>query len=255
MVPNPDRRIDNPSFGRRTMLLVGFSYVLAVVFILFFLTEVIAMRGSSVLGFAILVPLVPFLIYLAYIGRLGRVSAGSFEFVFTQVASRKIRPISLEDEIVEIPPAQREAPVAGYDVEDGKAAYRPVLWFRLGTPNYPGDVDEFVENMPRLSFVIFTDPLGQFEGLMSATDFRSVYLSNRAGFLDRIKQENISNIEGVVTGTISPDSTNAEALEKMADENVDKLGVVDDKGGFIGVITQDAISRSIMSEILQETES
>jgi CBS domain-containing protein len=256
MVPNPDQHSDEPPFGGRTMLLIGLSYVLAVVFLLFFLAEVIVIRGSFVLVFAILVPLIPFLIIMAYTGRLTRVSAGrsGFEFVFAQVASREIQPISLEDEIVEIPPSHREAPVTGYDVEDGEAAHRPVLWFRLGRWNDSGVVDEFVENMPRLSFVIFTDPLGQFKGLMSATDFRSIYLSNPEGFLDRIEHENISNIAGVVTGTISPDSTNAEALEKMANENVNKLGVVNDEGEFIGVITQDAISRGILSELFHKTE-
>lgn len=257
MVMNPDPNVAERLFEEQPLLMAGLIYVLAVVSILLLLTEFVGMRSEFTLVFAILVPLIPFLIMMVNEERLKKLRVGrsGFEISFTEAIAQDVQPMSLENEILEIDPGGVEGIVPNYTGNDIAVEYRTVLKFQLGELHNSAIVDEFLADMPRLSYVVFADPLSQFKGLMAATDFRSIYSTDPGGFLDRITYERILDIEDVVTETISPESTNAQALETMADENVDMLGVVDDDGEFIGVVTQDAISRGILLALFHETKA
>lgn len=251
-------------YEARTVLLVGLGYVSGFVLVVFLLSVLIETAGGEILLVAMLVPFIPFLIMMASNEQVRRIAASSgpfnLEILFNREVRTEMQSVSLEEqsispdaEITDFPAAYQERPIMDESVHEEAIERRSVLWFRLGESVTRDTVTEFLELMPRLSYVIFTDSGDRFQGLMSANDFRSVYWDNPQGLLDRIESRTVLEIAGVVTETITPDATNVDALEKMGD-NVTKLAVVDDDEEFTGVITQDAISRGILLELFEQAE-
>lgn len=252
-------------YEARTLLVIGLGYISAFVLIVYLLSVLIGTGGGAILLVAILVPFIPFLIMMASNEQVRRIAASSgpfnLEILFNREVKTEMQSVSLEEqsisadrEITDIPFGQREVPDSDDGINVEAVKQRSVLWFRLGESVTSDTVDEFLELMPRLSYVIFTDSRDRFKGLMSANDFRCVYWDNPQGVLDRIQSRTVLDIAGVSTETITPEATNVEALEKMGGD-VTKLGVVNDDEEFTGVITQDAISRGILLELFEQAES
>lgn len=211
--------------------------------------------GGVAVFVALLAPLVPFLLALGWSGRLERVSGGpgGIEVLFRE-ARGTIQPVVAPAESiyeVEQPVAERAAVDYSQYVEDFEG--RSVLSFRLGMAPGTDDVTGFLTYMDDLEYVTFADGMGEFAGLMRATDFRAAYLTDPHEMISLIDSGEVLERADVVTTTVERDATNLEALETMESADLDVLAVVDD-GRFYGVITLAGITREVLVHLFERAE-
>lgn len=234
-------------------ILAILGYVLAVLLIIFVFVELFGIRGEVSLLVAVVVPIIAVLIILILRGDVGGFSFWKLQVRLNNAKEKPIDPEPLEEDVMDLPVSTPEFFAPHYE---GDLEHRTILWFNLGEWKDLASLDEFVERMPNLKYVIFTDFDYRLKGLMTATDFRSVYLTNPEDFINRVSSESILHMDGVVTELIPRGTTNAEALEKMATTDVEMLGVIrdEDSAEFYGVITQDAISWNILLDLFQPSK-
>lgn len=245
-------------FEGRELAAVFVGYPLGVVAVLWVFTAGVGITGDAVVVVAAVVPLVPFLLVLGFSGRLEEIRGGPIGVIF-QEARRTIQPVGLREEEVEIEALSMERAAIDYEqyLEDFEG--RAALWISLGNEPSHEDLRGYLTYMRQLEYVVFTDG-GQFAGMMPATAFRSQYALDPERLYDHIESRQILDSVGVVSDFVGPDATNVEALDVMDRAKTDFLPVVEREEGssseeFIGVISQDAITRGLFLELLQQDRS
>jgi Mg/Co/Ni transporter MgtE len=71
---------------------------------------------------------------------------------------------------------------------------------------------------------------------------------------DELESGVILTRDGVITASVSSESTNRETLRKMDQRNLSELAVVDSANQFVGVITQDEIVRKLLSSAVRAVQ-
>lgn len=167
---------------------------------------------------------------------------------------------------MDVEPADIEAPMREPERWAGteKQARANVLAFEVGEApqyyatwrdEYTEGITQYIVNMPRLSYVIFVGESGTFEGLMEASEFYSRFQLDKRRFVERLRAvDEITELTAVVTATVRRGSTNKDALVAMEAAGTELLAVVDERGEFLGVITQASLGRELLGELFQRGE-
>jgi hypothetical protein len=203
----------------------------------------------------VVVAFVPFLIYLGVTGRLERFSGGGFELRLREQADKTVTP-QRTDDTIEVTPEetqQKGSLAALVDRETPPTA----LSFRTGAENIyaPSVIYQYLETLgdnPDFRYIVFTDSVGGFEGYMHANEFE--YLFETTEVTDELESGVILTRDGVITASVSSESTNRETLRKMDQRNISELAVVDSANQFVGVITQDEIVRKLLSSAVRAVQ-
>jgi hypothetical protein len=242
-------------------------FALAIVFvclglaIIWFTKRFIGVTGD---GLFVAELFVAVLIFLVLTGQISELTAGGVTAKFQRVAGDRIdpdagatidvvEPVVIEksrtDQLVRIrEQLQDQDPVGG-----------PLfLVLKLGAPdrqsNYEiGALGAYVETLAshgRFQFVVFIDRSEKLVGYMSHSLFERVLRGDTAwGFLDAINTGNetaVRSFPGVATDTLAIGTTNADALDRMAQLNMEAMVVVDARSRPIGMVEREKIASRML---------
>ena len=238
-------------FTGRDLAVVFIGYPVGVVVLLLIFTAGIRIDGDAAVFVAAIVPLVPFLLVLGFSGRLEEIRGGPIGLIF-QEARRTIQPVSLKEEVVGIEAVQSERAATDYTQYLADFKGRAALQISLGNEPSHEDLRGYLTNMRQLEYVVFTD-IERFTGLMPATAFRSQYALDPERVYAQIESWEILDSAGVIRDVVDPDATNVQALDTMDSAGTDVLPVIEAEDGsekFVGVVSQDAITRGLFLEFL-----
>lgn len=198
------------------------------------------------------VALVPVLLFLAVTGRLQRFSGGGFEVVLQEQARKFVSPDASEE--VDVNPERLDPKIRESELGKIKERAPTGLTFELGREGFYelGAIEEYLEALETLRYVVFTNADGQFEGYAPVDAFSRLLANFEVDVVHEIETGEITDRPIVRTDAIRSDSTNKECLQKMDDREVDELAVVNSDKSFVGVITQNAIIRKLMSSALRD---
>lgn len=217
--------------------------------------------------------LVPLLIYGVGSGRLKEFSApGGWGGKFAEVANR---PVDVAQSLLDLSNAQmEEIPKKGIEelkqsigqIKDG----RPIVMTLVhGQANYyqPDAVRGALlalGSFRNFKFVVFLDPDRKVVGYLPSWALRSTLERDGAGVSagDTLIQAvnagdtpQVRSFPGMLTEYLSPQSTNAQALETMERLNLEAMLMVDRAGKLLGVAERDRIlSRMVLALAKGSTE-
>jgi hypothetical protein len=204
----------------------------------------------------VFVALVPFLMLLILSGKLKEISGpGGIALSLRDEAQKPVSlqisemPLEIDPEIVQ--------EKGGVNLLAERLAENPptTLSFQIGRTNYYSqrDIEEYLDQLsqhPDFQNILFADRDGKFKGLMGVEVFRTLLQAGRV--IEDIENGRILENPRVVTSSIPVNATNRQALTEMDRRELNRIAVVDLRGAFIGVLTQDEIIRKIMTKMLEE---
>ncbi len=205
--------------------------------------------GPSVIALG----LIPFLFFLVATGRLKQFGGAGFEVVLRRQAHRTIAGVG--DEKIEIAGGKAEVREVREKLRTGVRTTQPTtLAFDIEREGfYRRDViEEYLTVLSdTLDYVLFIDSSESFEGYMDVTDFERL-LGGTTDLVTEIETGSILARPTVNTGAIPADASNKAALEEMNRLGVDGVALLDPNGQFVGVVTQDQIVRTLLTNAIQE---
>ncbi len=200
----------------------------------------------------VVIALIPILFFLATTGRLQRFSGGGFEIVLQEQARKFVSPDASEK--IEVEPQRLDAKIRTSELDKIKQRSPTALTFELEKQGFysHGAIETYLETLDTLRYVVFTDADDRFCGYSTVSDFRRLTEHYTVDVVDEIESGEILDRGIVRTGSIPSDSTNEDGLRAMDARDIDEMAVVNPDGRFVGVVTQDAIIRKLMSSALTE---
>lgn len=202
------------------------------------------------------IALAPTMIWLLSSGQLAELSGFGVAFKLREAIAR---PFSLSLDGTKIEPETLPT-----DAKEGLAEIPkfiekrvPAMTLQVGRQGYyygPA-ILEYLTQLTRHDFfryVVFIDGTGKFIGLVPAKTFYDQLRSQTIDIVSMIEKGDLKRLNGLVSKAISINSNKREALEKMANENVAQLPVVNDDKQFIGVIDRDKLTSSVVLDLVAE---
>lgn len=249
--------MDRQSLHRETVGIVVSILFLALGFLAMWLSqEFLKLEGETVLVFLLLVPII---VYTIFSGRLSELRAGGLEAKFVNVArqsvelaSETIEPSMGEMEIVAKQGAT-ELPRRIQRLDESKPI---ILTLTLGKEgHYHREV--WLQYMEALSqyrnfkFVVILDHEDKFVAYIPSWAMLQILRVQDLGehFVSKINQSRIRELRqypGVVTRTISTQSTNLDALREMTAQNLEALVVIDEDRKLRGVVEREQILSKLL---------
>lgn len=198
------------------------------------------------------VALVPILFFLVVTGHIKRFSGGGFDVVLQEQARKFVLPDASEK--VDVKSELPNKKGGESELKNIKEREPTALTFELGREDFyeHSVIEKYLQELETLRYVVFTDGNNQFEGYAAVGAFSRLLENLKTGVVDEIETREITNHAVVRTNSIRSDSTNKECLQEMDNRDIDELAVVNTQETFVGVITQDAIIRTLINSILSE---
>jgi hypothetical protein len=132
-----------------------------------------------------------------------------------------------------------------------------VLSFEIGNPTYDinaiADYMRVIRRHPFVEHVLFIDSNQKFAGLMDVSDFHDYCSSLWIEPTDDIESGAILTDPRVLTDAVNQNTTNSRALNRMEEADYYQLAVIDDDDRFQGVISQERITRNVLSSVFQNS--
>ncbi len=234
--------------------------------VLGFLAVWLAKRLLEFEGDAIFVTLilVPIIVYLIFSGRLTELKGpGGLEAKFVGIAEQSVELVS---ETIGPSVGDMEVVAKGgagalqrqiYRLDESKPI---ILTLTLGREGYYKDV--WIRYMEALSqyrtfkFVVILDHENKFVAYIPSGTMLQILRMEALGdeFVRIINDGNIGELRrypGVVTRTISTDSTNVDALREMTAQNLEALVVIDKDRNLKGVVEREQLISKMLLGILR----
>lgn len=206
--------------------------------------------GEPIDPVLVVISLVPVLFFLATTGRLQRFSGGGFEIVLQEQAHKFISPDAAEK--IDVEPERLDPKMGLAELAKIKRRSPTALTLELDKRGFYDEyaILEYIEALETLRYVVLTDADDRFQGYSAVADFIRLLNNQIVDVVAEIESGEIVDNEVVYTQSIHRNSTNEECLRAMNAHRVDELAVVDSDGRFVGVMTQDAIIRELMSSAI-----
>jgi CBS domain-containing protein len=216
-----------------------------------------SLEGSVLIALVLL----PLVVYLISSGKLAEFKApGGIEIKFVEAAKEPVTSVS---ETISYEDLEIVAKASVTDLLKSKAGEidqsRPVVMTVTiaGNGHYTiHDLKQYLDVLSQFrnfKFVVFLDRDKRFVACMQAWALKQlVTLPNVAdefiGLVNAGNQVGVLRYPGVVKKTISPASTNFDALREMQDHNIESLIVVDEQKMLRGVVERyQVLSRLMLS--------
>jgi hypothetical protein len=251
----------------RRAIIFSTTFLVAGLLVVWLAKAVIKIEGDAIF---ISLLLLPFLVYMVLAGKLEEFKApGGLEARFAKVAEESVAPAdqsiapSVQDLAIVEKRGLDELHALRRRVDESKPT---VMTMVLGgnhghdthTREYiyaPGAVAAYLDLLSQLrnfKLVLFLDERGNFVAYMPQWSLRAILARPQLGyeFIDVVnhgERDELLRYPGIIAKTISSASTNAEALRRMEEHNLEALIVVDD-GRPKGVVEREQIlSRMILA--------
>jgi hypothetical protein len=281
------RRFPPPGSARSTTLalsgrdswalMFSFIYIVISVFLIWFIRKQLNVEESATLVTLLLVPLI---VYGISSGRLAEFSGpGGWGAKFRQIAAAAVNPSS-EEVNVTVPQDVVKGGfedlipiVKNLEAQSQTGAKQPILMIMaMGNAGYYNKqvLSAYLKTLscfPNFRFVVFVDSTRKFVAYVpawmlyrpleinwerDASEMRHHLIREVDKLIKDVNAGNRLEYPGLIRETISPHSTNAEALQKMANLGLDAILVVDDETKKIkGVVERDKILTSVLSGLTE----
>lgn len=235
---------------------------LALGFIVVWLARAViqSIDGSVLIALIIL----PLLVYLSASGKLAEFKApGGIEAKFARAAAESVSPAS---ETVAYDNPQVVAKEAVRSLIERKATEidesKPiVMTMGIGKQDQYNaeDVKQYMSVLSQFrnfKFVLFLDRDGKFVAYMPSWALKQLLQVPDLAeeFLNSINEGQMAQVlryPGVVKKTISTESTNAEALREMLEQNIEALVVIDEQRKLRGVVEREQVLSRMMLSLVR----
>lgn len=204
----------------------------------------------------IVISLIPFMIMLILSDKLKEIKGpGGIGLSMRDEASKALAP-QYEDETIEVNP---EVTLEKGGEESLRSAIQnkqtTTLSLTVGRESYYNQeaINYYIHELEKkqeLHFIIFNDIAGRFQGFMNVKDYKQY--EETGNVVNDLETGQILNHSDVTTHSINLGESNKTALNLMDKTNNSRLAVIDSRGRFIGVTTQDEIVRKILSKVIRE---
>ena len=248
--------------GQVSRLGLAILFVCLGLAIIWFTKRFIGVTGD---GLFVAELFVAVLIFLVLTGQISELTAGGVTAKFRQVAGDRIEPETSATidvvEAVRIEKSRTDQLVRIREQlqdQDPDASGPLFLVVKLGAPdrqsNYEiGALGAYADTLAshgRFQFVVFTDRNEKLVGYMPHSLFERVLEADTAwSFLDAINTGNeaaVRSFPGVAIATLPIGTTNADALDRMAELNMEAMIVVDARSRPIGVVEREKIASQML---------
>jgi hypothetical protein len=250
----------------------AFIYIVISVFLIWFIRKQLNVEESATLVTLLLLPLI---VYGVSSGRLAEFSGpGGVGAKFRQIAAAAVDPSSQEiDLTVEAQDVLKGSiadlvPIAKkLELESSADTRHPILMIMtMGKQGYytREALEVYLKTLshfPNFRFVVFVTSEKKFFAYIPAwmltravetkwpegIDVENYFATKISQLISAVNAENPLTFPGLIQATISPRSTNAEALQKMANSGLDAILVVDEDTKKIkGVVERDRILSAVV---------
>lgn len=245
--------VDQKSLTEATGITIVFiASISAVVF----LQNQYGNENTTIKPIFVAIGILPILFYLIATGRLETLRGAGFEFVLRQQANRTIAGVSntdvtaIEDEAVGDIAEDEVHPKETID-ELNQDNDPSVLCFEIGRRDFYAlpAVNRYLEDLSEsLDYILFTKTDGTLKGHMKFKDFKDLVGKLDGDIIDEIESGTILTRSKMKKKCIAVDSSNSEALDKMEQEDINELAVLDSSEQFVGIVTQENLVRKLLTE-------
>ena len=232
---------------------ISLAFLLVLVLVLF-VTE--RLNLGKIEPIHVFVALVPFIILLVMSGRLKEIGGpGGIALSLRDEVQKPISPEAAGDELVVDPEITMEKGAIPAIQEQVAQNPPTTLSLRVGRLGFYSElaIRHYIEELdkhPVFRNVLFVDAESRFQGLMPAQAFRALLQEREV--VPLLEDGKILELPGVVTALIPVGSTNQQALAEMDRVDTNTLAVVNQREGFVGVITQEEIVRKVLTKVMRE---
>ena len=201
--------------------------------------------------------LAPLVIWLITTNQLAEFSGFGLEFKLNEVTAKSV---SIENDGTLIKPEQISS-----DSKQGLGKLdlfirRRVSAVTLQTkrPNYYNNwaISEYLERLtqyPFFRFVLFTNTSGEFAGIIDARQLLYEIRENDLDMVANLEADTIDRIPGLTPFSLQDNSSKRSALELMDKEGLSEISVVDRQHRFIGIVTREKITSSIVVQLVSSS--
>ncbi len=232
-------------------VLLSLFFLAPGLFVIWIANSHLGIKGDAVF---VSVLVLPVLIYLIVSGRLKEFKGpGGLEAKFAETATETVNPAyeSVEPSTEEMQVAAKEGFRALQKRKQDLDESRPIaMTMVLGKQGYYSRdaVLAYIESLSQyrnFKFVVFLDDKSRFVAYMPFWAVRSL-LQTAGGedFISTINEGRLMDlfkVPGIIKDPIFVDETNAQALKKMMDQNLEALVVVDKNKALKGIVERDYI--------------
>ena len=203
--------------------------------------------------------IVPIIVYTIGSGRVKELTApGGWKVVLAKVADERITPATetVAASVQAVQGVRKMGLAALDDIRRGLDEAEPVTMkvvldgqSRYSTEDMLSYIDA-LSQFPRFNFVVFLDNSDEFIAYMTYSALKGL-LSSPWGdpFIDAVNAARLQDLfryPGVVRDTLSPQSTNREALREMTRLKLEALVMIDDSRRLRGIIERDQVLGRMM---------
>lgn len=204
----------------------------------------------------VFIALIPLIIWLIVSGKLKEIRGpGGIGFSMRDEVQKPVSP-ELTGRTLEVDPAIVKEK-GGIDELRSQISQNPptTLSFDVEKKNYYEQraIEDYIRELgkhPDFRVILFTNTDGKFKGCMKVSDYKT--LLQAGNIVQKLESGKILKDHRVIRKSVQITSTNKQALNEMDRANVNMLPVVDRKGKFIGVVTQEEMVRKILTRVLRE---
>jgi CBS domain-containing protein len=87
---------------------------------------------------------------------------------------------------------------------------------------------------------------------MKFKDFKDLVGKLDGNIIDEIESGTILTRSKMKKKCIAVDSSNSEALDKMEQEDINELAVLDSSEQFVGIVTQENLVRKLLTDVIRQ---
>lgn len=202
----------------------------------------------------IAIVLAPTIIWLLSSGQLAELSGFGVAFKLREAVAR---PFSLKTHGSQITPEMLPSDEkAGLAAIPGFVENRiPAMTLQLERKDYYSGaaIMEYLRRLTQHDFfryVIFIDLDGRFKALIPARSFYEQIRTHHLDIVKLLETGDIYRLKGLIADSITRDSNKRKVLEKMAEDNLSELPVIDEDGYFTGIIERGKLTSSIVLDLV-----
>lgn len=213
------------------------------------------------IGF-ITVVILPVAAYGVASGYIAKISLpGGWAAEFRQVATAKVRPAALTEEVRNLDVIEKGGVGAIQSYREAHVAGEPIaISLRLGRQGYYSSdaivqyIRAFLSFDPLLTVIFIDDATGKFVASSSAVSVLAALevRDYEGGFMRAIETADLLSLGrnvALTTDFVRSDTSNADALQIMVKAGADAIIKVDDAGVAVGLVRRDDIVSRLMLEL------
>ena len=201
--------------------------------------------------------LAPLVIWLITTNQLAEFSGFGLAFKLNEVAAKSVS-IENDGALIDPEPISSDTKQGLGKIDSFIRRRVSAITLQTNRPNYYNNraIGEYLERLtqyPFFRFVLFTNPAGEFWGIIDARKLLYEIRDNRLNIVALLEAKTIDRIPGLTRFSIQENSSKRRTLELMDKEGLSEIPVVDRHQRFIGIVTREKITSSIVVQLVSSS--